>query len=45
VLPDPFRRCGGVASGGGGKWGHTLWGADLGGAPAHFLQSLKKNAF
>jgi len=28
----------------GRKWGHAPWGANLGGAPAHFLQSFK-NAF
>jgi len=28
----------------GGKWGHAPWGAGLGGASAHFLQSFK-NAF
>jgi len=34
----------GVARGGGSKWRHAPWGAGLGGAPAHFLQSFK-NAF
>jgi len=31
-------------AGGGGKWGPTPWGASLGDAPAHFLQSFE-NAF
>jgi len=26
----------------GGKWGHAPWGAGLGGATAHFLQSFKR---
>jgi len=38
-LPLPQWR-----SKGGGKRGHALWGAGLGGTPAHFLQ-LFKNAF
>jgi len=31
----------GIAEGVGGKWEHAPWGANLGGAPAHFLQSFK----
>jgi len=28
------------SKGGGGKWGHAPWGAGLGDATAHFMQSF-----
>jgi len=40
IVAITVDRISGVARGVGGKWRHAPWGAVLGGASAHFLQSF-----